>query len=104
MPRLFFFPPPPPFFFFFFFFFFKKKLFGRKSEKSAAGDRSNDLFDPDEATATAKKRGADQPGHAGHPHALRRLLAAGYCPVPLAIVSSGKSRLADFFATPQRKS
>ena len=41
------------------------KLFGRKTEKSAAGDRSNDLFDPEEVTATAKKRGA-QPGHAGH--------------------------------------
>ena len=41
------------------------KLFGRKSEKSAGSDRSNDLFDPEEVTATAKKRGA-QPGHAGH--------------------------------------
>lgn len=41
------------------------KLFGRKSEKSAQGNRSNDLFDPEEATATARKRGA-QPGHAGH--------------------------------------
>ena len=43
----------------------KDKLFGRKSEKSAPSDRSNDLFDPEEATAAAKKRGA-QPGHAGH--------------------------------------
>jgi transposase len=41
------------------------KLFGRKSEKSSAGDRSNDLFDPEEVLAAAKKRGA-QPGHAGH--------------------------------------
>ena len=41
------------------------KLFGRKTEKSAHSDRSNDLFDPEEVTATAKKRGA-QPGHAGH--------------------------------------
>lgn len=41
------------------------KLFGRKSEKSSAGDRSNDLFDSEEATAATKKRGA-QPGHAGH--------------------------------------
>jgi len=41
------------------------KLFGRKSEKSARGDRSNDLFDPEEVTAAAKRRGA-QPGHAGH--------------------------------------
>jgi transposase len=41
------------------------KLFGRKSEKSAQSDRSNDLFDPEEVTAAAKKRGA-QPGHPGH--------------------------------------
>jgi len=41
------------------------KLFGRKSEKSAHRDRSNDLFDPEEVAAIAKKRGA-QPGHAGH--------------------------------------
>jgi transposase len=41
------------------------KLFGRKSEKSARSDRSNDLFDPEQVTAAAKKRGA-QPGHAGH--------------------------------------
>jgi transposase len=41
------------------------KLFGRKSEKSAKSDRSNDLFDPEEVPAAAKKRGA-QPGHAGH--------------------------------------
>lgn len=41
------------------------KLFGRKSEKSAQGNRSNDLFDPEEFTKAAKKRGA-QPGHAGH--------------------------------------
>ncbi len=41
------------------------QLFGRKSEKSARGDRSNDLFDPEEVTAAAKKRGA-QPGQAGH--------------------------------------
>jgi len=41
------------------------KLFGRKSEKSTGGDRSNDLFDPEGVTATVKKRGA-QPGHAGH--------------------------------------
>jgi transposase len=41
------------------------KLFGCKSEKSARSDRSNDLFDPEEVTATVKKRGA-QPGRAGH--------------------------------------
>ena len=41
------------------------KLFGRKSEKSARSDRSNDLFDSEEVTATAKRRGA-QPDHAGH--------------------------------------
>jgi len=41
------------------------KLFGRKTEKSAQGNRSNDLFDPENVAATAKKRGA-QPGHAGH--------------------------------------
>jgi hypothetical protein len=41
------------------------KLFGRKSEKSAHSDRSNDLFDPEEVAATAKKRG-EQPGHVGH--------------------------------------
>ena len=41
------------------------KLFGRKSEKSTHGDRSNDLSDPDEVSAPAKKRGA-QLGHAGH--------------------------------------
>jgi transposase len=41
------------------------KLFGRKSEKSTRGDRSNDLVDPEEVPATAKKRGA-QPGHAAH--------------------------------------
>ncbi len=41
------------------------KLFGRKSEKSARSDRSNDLFDPEEVSAAGKKRSA-QPGHAGH--------------------------------------
>jgi len=41
------------------------KLFGRKSEKSAHGDHSNDLLDPEEASPVVKKRGA-QPGHAGH--------------------------------------
>ena len=41
------------------------KLFGRKSEKSVRSDRSNELFDPEEVPAAAKKRGA-QPGHAGH--------------------------------------
>jgi len=41
------------------------KLFGRKSEKSAQGNRSNELFDPEDVAAAAKKRGA-QPGHAGH--------------------------------------
>jgi transposase len=41
------------------------KLFGRKSEKSAQGNRSNKLFDPEDVAAAAKKRGA-QPGHAGH--------------------------------------
>jgi len=33
------------------------KLFGRKSEKSASSDRSNDLFDPEEVAAAANKRG-----------------------------------------------
>jgi transposase len=41
------------------------KLFGRKSEKSARSDRSNDLFDPEELVAAVRRRGA-QPGHAGH--------------------------------------
>jgi transposase len=41
------------------------QLFGRKSEKSAGSDRSNDLFDPKEVPAPLKKRGA-QPGHEGH--------------------------------------
>ena len=41
------------------------KLFGRKSEKSARSDRANELFDPEEIKAPAKKRGA-QPGHEGH--------------------------------------
>jgi transposase len=40
------------------------KLFGRKSEKSAQGNRSNDLLDPEEIVV-ARKRGA-QPGHVGH--------------------------------------
>ncbi len=30
------------------------KLFGRKSEKSARSDRSNDLFDPEEVSAAGK--------------------------------------------------
>lgn len=30
------------------------KLFGRKSEKSAQGNRSNDLLDPEEVTAAAR--------------------------------------------------
>jgi len=41
------------------------KLFGRKSEKSGSRDRSNELFDPQEAAVAGNKRGA-QPGHAGH--------------------------------------
>jgi transposase len=41
------------------------KLFGRKSEKSTQRDRGNELFDPEEVAATAKKRGA-RPGQAGH--------------------------------------
>jgi len=41
------------------------KLFGRKSEKSARGDRSNDLFDPEAAPTAPKKRGA-RPGQPGH--------------------------------------
>jgi transposase len=41
------------------------KLFGRRSEKSAGSDRSNDLLDPAAVPAAAKKRGA-QPGQAGH--------------------------------------
>jgi len=43
----------------------QNSLFGRKSEKSAHSDRSNDLFDPEEVPDVVKKRGA-QPGHAGH--------------------------------------
>jgi transposase len=43
----------------------QNKLFGRKSEKSAGTDRSNDLFDPEALAVAAKKRGA-QLGHAGH--------------------------------------
>ena len=42
------------------------KLFGRKSEKSARSDRSNDLFDPEEVRAAVKKKRGAQPGHAGH--------------------------------------
>ena len=34
------------------------KLFGRRSEKSRSGDRSNDLPDPEQAAIEAKKRGA----------------------------------------------
>ena len=34
------------------------KLFGRKSEKSARSDRSNDLFDPEEVPPAVKRRGA----------------------------------------------
>ena len=41
------------------------KLFGRKSEKSCRSDRSNDLSDPEQASAAAKQRRA-QRGHAGH--------------------------------------
>ena len=41
------------------------KLFGRKSEKSAQRNRSNQLFAPEDIAPAAKKRGA-QPGHAGH--------------------------------------
>ena len=41
------------------------KLFGRKSEKSTRRDRSNDLLDSEEITATAKERGA-QRGQVGH--------------------------------------
>jgi transposase len=41
------------------------KLFGRKSEKAVRSDRSNELFDPQEAAVVANRRGA-QPGHAGH--------------------------------------
>lgn len=41
------------------------KLFGRKSEKSGVSDRSNELFDPEEAAVGRNKRGA-QPGHVGH--------------------------------------
>ena len=42
------------------------KLFGRKSEKSARSDRSNDLCDPEEVRAAVKKKRGAQPGHAGH--------------------------------------
>lgn len=41
------------------------KLFGRKSEKSASSDRSNDLSDPQAVMASTKRRGA-QPGDVGH--------------------------------------
>jgi transposase len=41
------------------------KLFGRKSEKSGSSDRSNELFDPEEAAVAGNKRGA-QLGHVGH--------------------------------------
>ncbi len=41
------------------------KLFGRKSEKSGARDRGNELFDPEEAAVAGNHRGA-QPGHEGH--------------------------------------
>ena len=41
------------------------KLFGRKSEKSAGSDRSNELLDPEDVPAVGKKRGA-QPGQLGH--------------------------------------
>jgi transposase len=41
------------------------KLFGRKSEKAGSSDRSNELFDPEEAAVAGNKRGA-QPGHVGH--------------------------------------
>jgi len=41
------------------------KLFGRKSEKPARADRSNDLFDPVESSVPPRGRGA-QPGHVGH--------------------------------------
>jgi hypothetical protein len=43
----------------------KDKLFGRKSEKSGSSDRSNELFDPEEAAVAGNKRGA-RPGHVGH--------------------------------------
>jgi transposase len=43
----------------------RDEQFGRKSEKSARSDRSNDLFDPSELPVPSRKRGA-QPGHAGH--------------------------------------
>ena len=33
------------------------KLFGRKSEKSAGSDRSNELLDPEDIPAVGKKRG-----------------------------------------------
>ena len=36
----------------------QNNLFGRKPEKSARSDRSNDLFDPGEVPAAAKNRGA----------------------------------------------
>ena len=41
------------------------KLFGRKSEKPARADCSNDLFDPFESPVPSRKRGA-QPSHDGH--------------------------------------
>ncbi|MCX7428906.1 MAG: transposase [Planctomycetia bacterium] len=43
----------------------KDKLFGRKSEKSGSSDRSNELFDPEEAAVAGNKRGA-RPGYVGH--------------------------------------
>ena len=68
------------------------KLFGRKSEKSARSDRSNDLFDPEEVTAAAKKRGA-QPGHAGHGRRDYSHLPVEEEFVPLPAASAGVSDL-----------
>lgn len=43
----------------------RDEQFGRKSEKATHTDRSNDLLDPLELSATSRKRGA-QPGQEGH--------------------------------------
>ena len=78
------------------------KLFGRKSEKSARGDRSNDLFDPEEVAAAVKRRGASpaMPGHRSarlfpsarrggvHPVARSELLACPICGKPAAMMSA----------------
>ena len=78
------------------------KLFGRKSEKSARSDRSNDLFDPEEVRAAVKKKRGAQPGHEGHGRRdyshlpveeefvplPEELLACPHCGKPAAMMSA----------------